>query len=180
MDGTDDRDPMSRPQGEDVGDDDGQDEGEKRSGQPVAEVLGSDDDREHPERDAQRPGIDVAQVAQDVAHLVDGGGPCAADPEDDRELPCDDPHGDPRQHPGDDGCREEVRDPSQPDQPDTDQDRSDRDCGEGHGGRVTGAPDGGNRCHTDGEHRRDGGIRSDRQVAVGADQRVQQRTGDEA
>ena len=75
---------MLCPEGEGIHGDDGEHQAEERAGQPVAQTLRHQDDGEHAERDPEGPEVDVVELAEEIADLIDGGGPATGHSDHDR------------------------------------------------------------------------------------------------
>ena len=149
---------------------DGDDHPDERTGHSPADALAGDHDGEHGEREPQRPHVRVAELAHQALHPAGRRRAAAREPQDGGELADEDLDGDAGQDARDDGSRDEVGDPSEPQQAHGDEDDADDEGEERDEVQVLGGAHRGNRRDPAGEHRGDGRVGTHGEVTARTEQ----------
>ena len=159
--------------------DDRPDEADEGTGDPAVEPFADDDDDQHRDGDCGRPPVDVPDLVGDLAQPADGRRATAGEAEHRGQLADEDLDGDAGKHTGDDRGGEELGDPSEPQQPDGNDQRADDQGEERDEVVVSRCPGRRHRRDTGGDDRRDRRVHAHRQMRAPPEQREQQRPGDE-
>lgn len=157
----------------------GQDQPDERSGDAMVDPFGQDDDGQDGGGDAHRPSIEVASAIEgrlEATYRCRGPARC---PEDGGDLADGDLDGESCQDASDDRRREEVGDPTEPQESNHGHHHADHEGQKGDQVTVLGRSHRGDGRRPGGDDRGDGRVGPDRHVPVEAQDGKHHRTGQE-
>jgi len=154
-------------------------ESDKRPGKPAVDQFADDHDGEHAQPDTHGPAVDQMQIAEYRTHPMHGAAAGAGNAQHVRQLMHRDDHCNPTQESADDGDRQELGDPPQPQQTDDGHHYPDRHGEDPDQRDIVGRSGSRQGCDADSEQRGDGRISADRHLRVRSQQRKGHRAGDE-